>query len=462
MKRLTFLIASFLLVGARAAAEDAPNYDRQNIYNTTNLTPLPHASFINVQRLTAYKDCVAQAQTEDAKKRCEKYQFQVPYSMADETVRVGKDMRQAWQRLEDRYYWRAMLNLNNPAMYISHCLIDFGQNREADKPETIINTNDSMYPKELAGKIPQQDIKDKLRMDSYSILPNVPNSDYCDGVNLDFTIMYLPGTCIYLGSSKLFCIEGDQETLNPLAPKPIGFLYEEALNRVRAATGHAEQEYQKQYQQDILQAIKPTAKFFPLLWDTMLSGALIAPAQTLLPDSPLLTALTQKAVAAGNQLDGVFKATAPVYYAQGLTSNAVTLPLRVHVLPGKKDVLVNPNPPGVWKLEEFKRTFPQEPSAIYERFGYTNLFSAWTRPTVKLLPEPLEAKPLRQMIYMATGANVYLPNFVPVPMPAPIWIKEFGAGLPYAGLQTHFTWHSVAEGYEVPQVSGVPPVDYPF
>ena len=49
-----------------------------------------------------------------------------------------------------------------------------------------------------------------------------------------------------------------------------------------------------------------------------------------------------------------------------------------------------------------------------------------------------------------------------VPIPAPVLIKEFTAGLPYAGVQTHFTWQSVPEGYEVPQVSGIPPVDYPF
>ena len=67
------------------------------------------------------------------------------------------------------------------------------------------------------------------------------------------------------------------------------------------------------------------------------------------------------------------------------------------------------------------------------------------------------------MIYMATGNNVsiQIPPVV-VPLPAPVLIKEFALGLPYAGLQTHFTWQSVPEGYEVPRVSGVPLIDYPF
>lgn len=461
MKRWTVFLAVLLLTGQVAAVpetEEAPKYNRLNIYNTTSLTPLPHASFINTAKFREYQECVARAKSD--KKNCAKYQFNVPYSLTDETVRVGKDLRQAWQRLEDRYYWRAMVNLNNPAMYLSHCLLDFGQSKGAQKPELVVNTNDSMYPPQLAGKIPAQGIKDRLRMDIYSILPNVPNADYCAGVEMDFTLMYLPGTCFYAGSSKLFCIEGDQQTLNPLAPRPIAFQYQEAVNRVKRATALAEREYQKDYQKDVLEAVKPTAKFYPLLWDTMLSGALIAPAQTIQPD---LATLTRKGQDAGNSLGDIFRATASVYYAQGLAGNAVTLPLRVHVLPTRKDVLFNPNPPAVWKLEEFKRTFPAEPSPIYERYGYTNLFSAWTRPTFKLLPEPLEAKPLRQMIYMAAGNNVYLqmPPVV-VPIPAPVLIKEFTAGLPYAGVQTHFTWQSVPEGYEVPQVSGIPPVDYPF
>ena len=63
---------------------------------------------------------------------------------------------------------------------------------------------------------------------------------------------------------------------------------------------------------------------------------------------------------------------------------------------------------------------------------------------------------------MAAGANVYWPNMIPVPIPAPVLLKEFAAGLAYAGVQTHFTWQSVPEGYEVPKVRGVPPVNYPF
>lgn len=471
MKRLSLAAALCASLCAHAFAEDAPKaekpaeapkYDRNNIYDTSVMTPYPYSTFTNVAKFKENKECESKAKNADERANCPQYSFVVPYSMSNETVRVGKDIRQAWQRFEDRYYWRAMVNLNNPGMYISHCLVgDWAQKNPANKPDVVINTDDSMYPADIAGKIPKTAVKDDLQMDSYGIMPNVSNADYCDSMSFDFTLMYLPGECNYAGSILLFCIQGEQETLNPLAPRPIAFQYGTAVQRVKDATEHAEKVYQEQYQQDVLKAVKPTAQFFPLMWDNMLSGAVIAPAQTLTPNPDVLT---KKGQEAGKAFGGIFEATAPIYYAQGITSNALTLPLRAHILPTVKDVLVNPNPPGVWKLEEYKRTFPQEPAPIYERFGYTNLFSAWTRPTVKLLPEPVSAKPMRQMIYMAIGNNIYhtLLGPVTVPVPAPVLIKEYAAGLPYAGLQSHFTWNSVPEGYEVPRVSGTPPLDYPL
>lgn len=418
-----------------------PMYDRKNIYDMSEIRPVPHAKFITV----------------DSKKPTK-----VPYSLDTETVRVGKDLRAAWQRLEDRSYWHALVKLNNPAMIASHCTIDWKSGDETLNPDLTINVQKGMYPKELDGKIPTQEVNDKLRMDKYSILPFVPNDDYCSGVDPDFTVMFIPGTCVYTPEmQKLFCIEGEQETLNPLAPRPIDFNYQEALKRIADAIKDTETDYLKEYNTDVLKALKPTAKFYPTLWDNMFTGSVIAPTTTLKPD---LASLLKSAKEAGKNLGGVFKSTAPIYYAQGVASNSLTEPLRVHILPRRNDVLGVPNPPGVWPLEEYKRTFKIQPLPVADRFGYTTLFRAWMQPTVTLLPEPLSAKPLRQMIYMAGGVNVILtlPVPIPVPVPAPILIKEFAAGLPYVGVKARFTWENVAEGYEVPGVNGKPIIDYPI
>lgn len=434
-----------------------PKYERSNIYDTTSLQPVPYATFINVANFEGNKECKAK---DPKATNCNKYSYKVPYSLDTATVQVGQNLRTAWQRLEDRMYWRAMTSLNNPMMLASHCIIDWGQNAPATAPNITINVMPGMYPSELNGKIKQQPVDDNLQMDRYSILPNVPNSDYCAGLDPDFTLMYLPGTCVYAPSgTKLFCIEGDQQTLNPLAPKPIDFQYGQALKRVADAIKTTEKEYQEEYYQDVLKALKPTAKFLPTLWDNMFTGAVIAPTTTIKPN---VMGLLKQAKDAGQQLGGVFKNTAPVYYLQGVTSNSVTQPLLVHQLPNRNDVLGVPNPPGVWPLEEAKRTFNIQPVPVADRFGFTSVFSSWTRPELKLLPEDPQGKVMRQMIYGAIGNNVYLPVPFPVPVPAPVLLKEFIAGLPYVGLQTRFTWHTIPEGYDVPNVNGSPMMDYPL
>lgn len=442
------LIGGVLTLGAVASAQEAPDYSqRNNIYSSTGLTPVPHARFMNASAFREYKKCLAQQEGQS----CQKYEFTAPYSLDSETLKVATKLRAAWQRLEDRYYWRAMTRLNNPAMVLTHCYMDWSSGQDKTQPAHFtLNVDSSMYPKELAGKIPEQQPDDRMWLDSYSLLPQVPNKDYCEGLNMDWTPMYLPGTCVYLAGVRLFCIEGSKASLNPLAPKPIGFREDLAAERVRKATLEAHSTYLREYAQDVTRALLPNGRFSPLPW-TGMNTAIVAPTMTLKPD---LTFLKDKAQEAGNSLGGVFRGTAYPYYLQGLSGPS--LALRAHLLPKMNDVLGLPNPPGVWKLEEFKRRFPLNNPAMYERFGYTSLFQAWNEVTPRLLPERASDKPLRQMIYMAAGGNVYLPNLVPVPVPAPMLLLEFAAGLPYTGPQSRFTWVSVGEGYEVPRVNGVP------
>jgi len=451
MKKATFMTCC-ILVSALAQAADAPDYSKRgNIYDSTQLTPVPHARFMNVEALKEYKKCLASYKGKSEQCRNMGYEFTVPYSLDSETVAVATKLRKSWQRFEDRYYWRSMVRLNNPTMLMSHCWLDWSSGgNKTQTAQFILNVDKGMYPKELAGKIPEQQPDPRLMLDSYGIAPQVPNRDYCNGLSMDLTLMYLPGTCVYLGSAKLFCIEGLKRSMNPLAPAPIAFREDLAVRRVQQAVKEAHSDYLKEYAQDVAQALAPNGKFTPLLW-TGLGDAVVAPTMSAKPNVAFVTARAQEA---GSRLGGVFQATAYPYYLQGLSGPSAVL--RAHLLPTSRDVLGVPNPPGVWKLEEFKRRFPVNNPVMYERFGYTNLFQAWNETKPRLLPESAGAKPLRQMIYMATGGNVYLPRLTPVPVPAPMLIGPFAPGLPYTGPQTQFTWVSVGEGYEVPRVSGNP------
>ena len=81
-----------LLAGHATAAtiEKAPKDDRQNIYDTSSIQPIPHASFISVEKFKQYRACAAKARNDKDKASCGKYQYSVPYSFSDETLRVGQ------------------------------------------------------------------------------------------------------------------------------------------------------------------------------------------------------------------------------------------------------------------------------------------------------------------------------------------------------------------------------------
>ncbi|MDP9766133.1 hypothetical protein [Deinococcus enclensis] len=453
MKRLALL--AFLALGAQALAEDAPDYSgRDAIYSQTVLTPLPNARFMSITAKNEYKKCLADNKGSSTPRTCTNYEFTAPLSSLDESVRVATDLREAWQRFEDRYYQRANLELNNPSSWFSSCLLNFSTGSKAQKAVWTLNSEPWMYPKEIKG-LPTVLPDDRLRLDSYGLFPKVRNGDYCDGVSPRLDFMYLAGTCNYLGAVRLFCIEGTQNTLNPAAPRPLWFRYDLALQRIQGAIEHAHKVYLPEYVADVTKALAPTVKWWPLMW-TGLDDAVVAPVMTLKPD---MNGVLDEARKAGNALGSPFQATAQPYYLQGLSGPPAQL-LRVHQLPGGKDDLDVNNPPGVWKLEEFKRRFPPNAAPLYERFGYVHLFQAWNEMVTTLLPETVSAKAARQMIYQATGIYYYVHDSTAIPVPAPILISEYAAGLPYAGPKTHFTWVSLPEGYPVPRVQGRPVLDY--
>jgi hypothetical protein len=50
------------------------------------------------------------------------HEFYLPLSSLEATREVARDLRRAWQRFEERYYWRVITELNNPAFWFAYCL----------------------------------------------------------------------------------------------------------------------------------------------------------------------------------------------------------------------------------------------------------------------------------------------------------------------------------------------------
>lgn len=426
---------------------------------------LPHLEVLNVGAFRTYtqnasrcRAAQAAGQRTDAR-TCPAHVWQVPYSLESASVRAATDLRRAWQRLEDRYYWRAQVELNNPTLYLAQCLIDTSRGLKTTPPEVRLTVAASDVPEALRGRIPTSSPQNKLQLDDYWPWPQVPARDYCEGVQPTVLPgvpdMYLPGTCFYFVAK--FCIEGQQwrrYALNPAAPAPISFNEAAANARVQRAVKAAHTTYFAQYQRDVLEALfnPKNTYLFVLPWRSLVpgEGAVVAPVMSYSTDVRPLRAVAETA---RTRLDGLLGLNAYAYYFQRAFRSPT---LGTHLLPGSQDV--QGSPPGVWAYEEFKRLLPPTNPRWSEDLGYATFFEAFNTTKTTFLPEPASAKPLRQVVYFATGINVYGLN--PVPVPQPMLLPRFAAGLPFAGLQTQFDWRSIAEGYQVPRVQGTPLFDY--
>ena len=212
---------------------------------------------------------------------------------------------------------------------------------------------------------------------------------------------------------------------------------------------HAHDTYLPQYLEQAGEAaLKPRAGYFPLAWKSLLpgQGAVIAPVANASMD---LRPVTQAASAARQALGGLAGANAESYYVQGLGRSP-----SLNALLGSSEVARTP--PGVWKLEEFKRRLPVSSLPLYERFGYAVFFQVFGEQVETTLPEPPAARPLRPIAYAAFGLRVDFPAAVtPIPTLIPVQ-PYFAGGLPFVGPRVRFAWSAVPEGYALPRVSGSP------
>lgn len=184
-------------------------------------------------------------------------------------------------------------------------------------------------------------------------------------------------------------------------------------------------------------------------------GAVIAPVMnqtvSLKPITDLANSVRQKYQSQNDTK--LFALNSVPYYFQSVTRSPT---LSLHGLPNRADVLTSP--PGVWLFEEYKRTLPVTNLPYQERFGYTSFFMAYNEVKATTLPESPTAKALRPIVYHATG--IIQDVFSSYPLPQPMRIPEYMAGLPYAGVQTRYDWKSVPEGYGIPRVTGEPVLNY--
>lgn len=379
---------------------------------------------------------------------CPQFEWSVPYSLLSESQEAARGLRRAWQRFEDRYFFRAITELNNPAFYFMNCWIDWGGGVNPTTPNVEIHVPHEGVPAEMDGKLEFPTENSRLHMDSYFPLPQVHNSDFCDGLSPAFLpFMYLPGFCFSVIGIQLFCTNN--------YPAPLWFNHQEALARVERSILKAHSDYLLDYQKDALAEILPGKRsyFLPLPWRTNIpgDGAFIAPVMdpTNFDPSPIYNTATLAKQRLNN-------ANAAAYFFQKIVRSPT---LDLLTLPGQNNLLYDP--PGWWQAEEFKRLLPPSNPIYQEQLGYVSMFEAWNQLDVAILPEAdLVSRALRSLIYWAVALRIDC-NFegcTVVPEPAPVAVEPYN--LPFVGPRMHYGWISVPEGYGIPRVQGTPLLDY--
>ena len=164
-----------------------------------------------------------------------------------------------------------MTALNNPSYVIGNCWLDWGTGLNPAQPATTIHLPDGMVETSLQTTLPSSEPVNDLNLDQYWPLPQAKNADFCDGLDLDFTIMYIPGFCISISGVDVVCTDN--------FPQPIWFNEDAAIRRVSDAILKAHTQYLGEYQTDAVTAISPGNGLFPLAWNSFLpgEGAMVAP-----------------------------------------------------------------------------------------------------------------------------------------------------------------------------------------
>ena len=457
-----------LLTGTRN--DPPPTYTRRNVFSFPDerlgvLTrgKWPILEVINVEQQAEWQKNAAICRQQQQGRapaggavNCPQHEWTVPLSLESESRDAATGIRRAWQRFEDRYWWRAQTNLNNTSMVPVNCWLGLGLGGLDTRPATVRTTVDrSDVPDVLAGKIPTSTPENNLYLDSYWPLPRVPPGDFCDGLHWKVNLMYLPGGCTYIFGVRTFCLQGNDAVTGP-GVAPIYFNMGEAQGRVFDAMQHAATVYYPQYQADALAEMLPPKRkaLFMLPWNSHLpgQGAMVAP---VMNQDVSLTQFTDLAQRAGDALGDVYRPTSPLYYFQSVKR----LPaLDVFSLPGRTDLLGSP--PSVWKFEEFKRTLGPSNPVYYDLFGYATWFQTWNQLDAAILPEPLSARPLRTLTFFAGAIDHYVDfsGIHEVPVPTGVLVPPYH--LPFLNYRVHYTWTSVPEGYDIPRVSGTPAFDY--
>ncbi len=220
---------------------------------------------------------------EEAKSRkdefCPRSKWYLPLSSLEATRGVAKDLKRAWERFEDRYFWRVVTEVNNPAYWFAYCVMGLGVDSTTTTPRSDRDfVPPGTLPPELGGLAQEvlelvsryglpgfspspraqtpnyrADAVGQFRKPLYlPFLPTIPPKEFCDGMGFKLPIFHIPAIQIRVYGVPVWSTEGYPDF-------PFIFDQNEADARIREGMEHAWKNYYTEYMaSDVLGALLPT------------------------------------------------------------------------------------------------------------------------------------------------------------------------------------------------------------
>lgn len=404
-------------------------------------------------------------------------EWYLPVSSLEKTQEVAKEIRKAWQRLEERYYWRVMTLLGSPnpapCFFSSNTL-------DPELPEVKVSFLKEYLPPDYTPPVEEIPVEAKklTRLDSYTyywtFLASVNSEDFCHDLGLDIPV-FIPTICIR--AIFEFCF-------GPF------FFEDRANDRIMRALQDLAETYIPEYTEDVAKALGDlknfslTGSFIPTGWSDFLPGGGVVLTPVLKTTEKALTEAKDDLEAIKEILeeaefeDEKLKAALWPYFSDGLREAAKRVSFGVLSLPpftGVRSAILqtlqgkeyrDEVAKGIWPLEELKRRFPPSRFEIHESLGYTSYFQVFGTLASTILPDPnahwsgdypavVFLRSLHfwdiPVVFCVGPSGIYVCE---VKIPYPFFVKPYI--LPYMGPRYLWDWVSVPEGYPIPRVRGIP------
>lgn len=492
---MRWFVALLLLLGL-AWGQDFSQDDYLHSFpdQRLELFPTAHWPYLGLTRKSQVEAC------RDKDPQTCRYEWWLPYSTVEGTQEVARKLRQAWQRFEERYWWRAQVSLNQPAFPLTYCTVGLSISpAPTPLPEVKVEARPFFFPDGYTLPLPATLAASRgaHRLDQYWPLPQVPKEDFCDGVGVELLpLMAIPPFCVTVDFLNFeWCTPGYPD-------EPLWFNETEASDKVQKAIQHGLKQYFPEYQADVMKALAPQldisqptqAKVFaPLPWAAHLSGAgtilaavadldIARNAQTLREMADLLRQANLGKLERGlllpyygqsflalSRIAPFDTVVGPVCQAlAGCAEGLLDQALRTAAATSNLSGLKAPYAPGFWKLEQLKRYFPPSHPLIQEVFGYASFFQVYNQLTVSTVPDPTArwapgeyalAQVQRMLGYWFVPFKLRIVAHDPWVIPTPDLPRMRPVApylLPYTLERTHYSWVSVPEGYLIPRVKGLP------